>query len=571
MKARFSLQGEAALFARFVASSRLPRKDRCHLKRFADVFRGAFPGETPLNHTGSTLWVGAWHARARVLWTPWIAKERLWAFARLGHWLFREGLIDDDAFAHVDVTRCLAGEELVLRYNLHRLVERYLAGLVGISAGRIRDARVVLLSFNTLLNRQLEEPCPPWGTLDVDAKTVFAWLRERSQRVTVSTLYDEASLLHRCLELGVREGAIAGNAIARLLQEFGGRGLRGIVEAALAEDGPAALASVRVEPRFASALTGDIQGLLDAKRALGFRLHIAEGLLAHLDRFLRQLPREEQRLSAEVIDRWLATTPTSGPAQRRTRWRWARQLCQHIREHDREAFVPDLPEPQRFPPPRPPHLFTPEEVRLLLDAAQRLPPVGSLRSRTYHALIALLYGAGLRVSEALGLDVGDFNGEQGLLLVRETKFYKSRWIPLAPSVTACLKDYVALRAEHERALAADTPIFVNRHGRRCAYSRACATFLGLLRQQGLRGPAGEAGPRIHDLRHSFAVRRLTRWYEEGADVQAKLPLLSTYLGHSSVLATEVYLTVTAELLRQAAQRFYAWRGSSSPQEVAHAC
>ena len=138
-------------------------------------------------------------------------------------------------------------------------------------------------------------------------------------------------------------------------------------------------------------------------------------------------------------------------------------------------------------------------------------------------------------------------------------------------MSACLKAYIASRAVNERALAADAPVFINRHGGRCAYSTVCATFLALLRQQGLRGPAGEAGPRIHDLRHSFAVRRLTTWYEEGVDVQAKLPLLSTYLGHSSVLATEVYLTVTAELLRHAAQRFYARRRSPSLEEVPHAC
>ena len=336
-------------------------------------------------------------------------------------------------------------------------------------------------------------------------------------------------------------------------------------------DTSVALAAVKTEPRFGSALADHIQGFLASKRALGFRVHNAEGLLAHLDRFLRALPREEQRVSAEVLDRWLATRPSAGPGQRRTLRRWARQLCQYIREHDSTAFVPDLPESERIPPPRPPYLYTPEEVGQLLNAALRLPPAGSLRARTYHALIALIYGGGLRVSEALNLNLGDFSEEQGLLLVRETKFYKTRWIPLAPSVAACLKDYIAIRAPNDPAPPDDDPLFINQHGRRCAYPTVQATFLALLRRQGLRGPAGETGPRIHDLRHSFAVRRLTRWYEEGEDVQAKLPLLSTYLGHSSVLATQVYLTVTAELLRLGAQRFYAWRRSAMPsKEVSHA-
>ena len=563
MKAYFRIEDEPALFGRFAASSTIPKKERSQLKRFADVFHDILPGETPLNHTGHTTWVPAWLTRARMIWVEWSARERLWIFARFAHWLFHQNLIDDDAFAHVEVTRCLRGEELTLRYNLHRLIERFIVDMEDVGAGRRRDSRVVLLTFNTLLNRHLPDPIPAPGELTIDRDIIFRWVRERGQRVSVSTLYDELGLLHRCLELGIHEGVIAQNSLRTLLQRYGARGFRGLVEAALASETQVVLETLRVEPRFDSLLAGSIKGLLASMRALGYRMHSPEGLLAHLDRFLRGLPPDEQHLSAETIERWLATTPAAGPGQRRTRWLWARRLCQYLHEEDQSVFVPDLPEPQRYPRPRPPFLYSPEQVRILLNSALELAPAGSLRPRTYHAVIALLYGAGLRVSEALNLNLDDFDTGQALLLVRETKFYKSRWIPLAPSVATCLEDYITVRTVGTDQIVGDAPVFINLHGRRCTYGTVYSTFLALLRRTGLRGPVGTPGPRMHDLRHSFAVHRLTRWYEEGEDVQAKLPLLSTYLGHSSIVATEVYLTVTADLLRQGAQRFYDWRGSST--------
>lgn len=185
--------------------------------------------------------------------------------------------------------------------------------------------------------------------------------------------------------------------------------------------------------------------------------------------------------------------------------------------------------------------------------------------------MALLYGCGLHISEALRLDLGDVDVNQALLLIRETKFYKSRWVPTSPSVAACLGRYIDERAAARFPREADSPVFINGHGRRYSYDAVSETFRTLLREMGLRGPPGTPGPRLHDLRHTFAVHRLTRWYEEGADVRAKLPRLATYLGHGSVFATQTYLTVTADLLREGARRFHEWRRQHSHQlEVPHA-
>jgi integrase/recombinase XerD len=139
--------------------------------------------------------------------------------------------------------------------------------------------------------------------------------------------------------------------------------------------------------------------------------------------------------------------------------------------------------------------------------------------------------------------------------VREGKFHKSRYVPFSPSSTRHLEKYLRKRRDYGFSTAATAPVFPNLDGRRHGHAGFVTLFLELLRSLGLRGPKGQRGPRVHDLRHTFAVHRLLAWYRGGANLAAKLPLLSTYLGHSTLTGTETYLQATAELLTQAGQRF----------------
>jgi len=149
----------------------------------------------------------------------------------------------------------------------------------------------------------------------------------------------------------------------------------------------------------------------------------------------------------------------------------------------------------------------------------------------------------------------DVDLQTNLLLVRESKFHKSRLLPLSPGVSDALRRYQAERDHRALPREPEAPFFVNERRTACAYPLVCATFLCVARRVGVRGPAGSRGPRIHDLRHTFAVHRLLEWYRDGGDVQARLPLLADYLGHVSLVSTQVYLDITAELLHEAARRF----------------
>ena len=162
----------------------------------------------------------------------------------------------------------------------------------------------------------------------------------------------------------------------------------------------------------------------------------------------------------------------------------------------------------------------------------------------------------MRHGEARRLTQADVDLPAGLLTVRETKFYKSRLVPLGSHLTQVLAEYVARRAPYTAPAAHDLPFLANRDGTPLARTTVHTAFAALRQAAGVRNPVGaRCQPRLHDLRHSFAVHRLTSWYRQGKDVQRLLPFLSTYLGHVNIAGTAVYLSMTPELLRAASLRF----------------
>jgi site-specific recombinase XerD len=220
-----------------------------------------------------------------------------------------------------------------------------------------------------------------------------------------------------------------------------------------------------------------------------------------------------------------------------------------------------------------PYIYAPEELRRLLDATAMLdlhyPKNGSrpgIQPQTLRTLILLLYGAGLRLGEALALTIDDVDLSAPCLVVRNTKFFKTRLLPIGPKLAAALALYAEHRVAFARRLPTTTAFFLDRWGKTIArqtaerYFRIIRDGIGLERRDG-----AYFQPRLHDLRHSFAVHRLVAWYRSGADVQRLLPQLSTYLGHLGLAETQHYLSMTPELLREASRRFEGYVGL----EVSH--
>jgi site-specific recombinase XerD len=232
------------------------------------------------------------------------------------------------------------------------------------------------------------------------------------------------------------------------------------------------------------------------------------------------------------------------------------------RGHASRSPLPDN-EP-KSPVRPPPHIYSRDELRRLFNPANvemsRRSAV-QLDAVTFRTLLLLLYGAGLRFSEATHLILADVDLAEAVLTIRATKFYKSRLVPIGLRLAAVLDAYLPLRRRDGCAQGEDSFLLANRDGTPLASSTVQDAFDALRQIAGIRGAAGgRAVPRLHDLRHSFAVHTLSAWYRQEADVQRLLPVLSTYLGHSNLEGTKVYLSMTPELLQQASVRFARYAG-----------
>jgi integrase len=290
---------------------------------------------------------------------------------------------------------------------------------------------------------------------------------------------------------------------------------------------------------------------LALRRGLGFKLRIAGPRLFD---FVALLEREgASYITNEFALRWAMQCSACQPAQWAGRLSFVRGFARHRSATDPRTEVP----PYSLLPHRPrrarPYLYTEEEIERLLEAAKNLPPVTGLRRWTYYCLFGLLTVTGLRISEAIALERQDVDLQQGLLRIRSSKFGKSRLVPLDPSTERALARY---RKQRDRILGTvTTPDFlVNARGRPLESSNVRRTFYCLSRQIGLRGANDNHGPRLHDFRHRFAIETLIRWYRSGEDVERRLPVLSTYLGHAHVTDTYWYLSACPELMGLATQR-----------------
>jgi site-specific recombinase XerD len=238
-------------------------------------------------------------------------------------------------------------------------------------------------------------------------------------------------------------------------------------------------------------------------------------------------------------------------------WRYAIS-----RGHASRSPLPDN-EP-RSPVRAPPYIYSRDELRRLLDPATvEISRRGAVQldAVTFRTLLLLLYGAGLRFSEATHLRLADVDLAEAVLTIRATKFYKSRLTPVGPQLAKVLETYMPTRLRGNLERGQDSYLFANRDGTRLASSTVQAAFDALRRIAGIHGAAGGRQiPRMHDLRHSYAVHTVTAWYRQGADVQRLLPVLSTYLGHADLEGTKVYLSMTPELLQQASLRFAHYVG-----------
>ncbi len=301
-------------------------------------------------------------------------------------------------------------------------------------------------------------------------------------------------------------------------------------------------------------MLSQVQEYLDERRRLGFALAISGTQLLSFARFADRAGHQGP-LTVQLVMSW-----AQQGARRATPASWARRLevvrpfARYRAQVEPGAEVPcaDLFGHKRRRPT--PHIYTVAEIVDLLTAARRLPPAGTLRLLTYEAFFGPVAATGLRLSEALYLRCADLDAGGSMLTIRQTKFCKSRLVPLHPTTAAALAQYLTARQRRAPATP-DAPLFVSLSGGALNKRTIDGVFARLRNDLGWTAREALPAPRIHDLRHSFVCRRVALWHEAGANIDNATLALSTYVGHAKVSDTYWYLTAVPDLMAVAARRF----------------
>ena len=304
-------------------------------------------------------------------------------------------------------------------------------------------------------------------------------------------------------------------------------------------------------------LTTVIEAYITLQQSLGLRSKTARRTLRRFGRQMGDANIDDIQ-AEQVLDFLQGSGPLSSTWRTKYRLLFGLYRFAISRSYvETSPLPPDLP---KFPPQQTPYIYSTQELQRLLDATSVLESTcARLQASMFRTLILLLYGSGLRVSEALQLTLHDVDLEQRIITVRDTKFYKTRLVPIGLKLALELTKLGDRRRLLPMPNGEDSRFFASRTGARWDYPRVITLFQRVRHAAGIECPPGELRPpRMHDLRHTAAVHRVITWYRSDQDVQRLLPKLATYLGHVEISSTQRYLQMTPELLQEASQRFASY-------------
>jgi integrase/recombinase XerD len=384
------------------------------------------------------------------------------------------------------------------------------------------------------------------------------WLCDRKMGPPAHLVLHRARLVDRFLDWMVATASLPSNPLADLRKQYGQRTTAPIVRALLNPEITGAFEALLRPPRFGSSLGAVMRDHVAFMKAIGYRYDWYEARLLRFDRFLQNHPKLSGQPLNALVEHW--TRSGSGAQHALDCHQAGRALSLALRRIDPgiEPIAFDR-RAQRLAQDahRRPYIYTEDEIRKLLATARNFPsPLSPLRPVTLYTMLVLAYCAGLRLGEIVRLSVDDVRLADATLEIRDTKFFKSRRLPLSASVVAALRHYLEARCQAGAPNDLATGLFWHpKASGRYSYVMAGKLLVQVLRHAGLKPNQGRTGPRIHDLRHAFVVNRMLSWYREGINPQTRLPYLATYLGHKDINSTLVYLTTTQELLQHAGERF----------------
>ena len=396
--------------------------------------------------------------------------------------------------------------------------------------------------------------CRRTARLRLTENTISAWLRQRS-KASLRSVLAYGHLVNAFLDWLVEQRALPGNPIAETRRKYEARSTAAVLLAMAQSRPEEALKALRPLPRYGSHLGPAMREHVERMRTLGFR-YAHENRFLHFDRFLQQRVGAAHEPLSRLVREYAETAASA--ATRLVRIKVGSLLAKSLNRCGTPTVAPSRDRMLVREALRnrcKPYIYSEEEIRLLLETARHFPsPKAPLRPLTLYTMVVLGYCAGLRIGEIVGLKMKDVDLNAGATEVRDTKFFKWRRLPLFPDALTALEHYVKARGKTGASANPDAALFWHEKGG-YGYFAAEGLLRRVIQNAGLRKKPGRGGPRVHDLRHAFVVRRMTEWYRQGINPQSHLPHLAAYLGHRDIHSTLVYLTITQELLQSANERF----------------
>jgi len=387
-------------------------------------------------------------------------------------------------------------------------------------------------------------------------RVLRAWVQERGRKSPESFVIRHAQFVKAFLDWLVKRGDIPDHPFAELQRKYECRSIRAITRALISSTPDTALERLRPVPRYGSHLGKCLREHVERMRTLGYRYR-NESRFLHFDRFLQQRPKAAQESLGTLVGEYAAAAPSADSKLRRLIL--GRIVARALNRQGSSIVVPVIDRlwvRETLRNRRQPYIYSVEEVCRLLETARCHPsPRAPFRPITLYTMLILAYCAGLRLGEIVHLTLADVDMGSAAIEIRNTKFFKSRRLPLSSSAMKSLRDYLEARQQAGAPSAPNAPLFWHSGGG-YSYHTAGALLRLVIRRAGLYARTSRRGTSIHDLRHSFVVHRMTAWYQAGVDCQSRLPYLAAYLGHRDIHSTLVYLTITKELLALANQRFH---------------
>ena len=534
------------------------RRIRRDIRLFGKVFHSFF-NESFLNQVHSTEWVVHWLRKYQR--KPVYQKQLLTMAWRFCSWLFERRITSDNVIVFHGRNRPPAGKEeaLVLPEGLHLVYSEYQppGALAVFTVQRYRKA------IGEYIRLVAQQPGSGKFSLDeaFEERLVNRWIRCVSHNHSFSTTFLWVSCLSRFMDHLVSIKRIHCNPIRTMMGRHGCIQSR-LLKATTAADPEAELAKLKKPPCFQSELSRELYNYIEWKKQTGRKVSNFQSCLRPFDAFL--ISRQGAvPITGGLIGEYAESMTHLAPATRANRLTILRGFCSYMKRVDPKIFTVSaagITGPRVIS--RTPYIIMPELFLKIIEQVKVDCRNARCRltEKAVVVVLELLYATGLRVGEASRLTRQAVDLQEGTLCVRETKFNKSRIVPVSDSLRRMLANFAVLRDSSSEIRDPGVLFFPTTRGLSVKTPYVRRRFKSAVREVFRAEGMGGNYPRVHDLRHSFAVRSLLRWYNQGHDVQNKLPVLATYLGHVGIASTQTYITATSQLLDAASSRFQTHAG-----------